>query len=160
MSETLVLKAQHRQATGTRAARAVRKEGKVPVTVYGHKAQPLSICLNQHDLSLELHHQHRLLDVDIDGKVEKLLVKAVQYDHFGDQVARHDPDRDRVPARIHGQSRRSGQGRGRYRAFPWTAAGPFVPPLYRLAVGVSSPCANSPWDMPGSRPPAYPWPDG
>ena len=90
MSETLVLEAQKRDATGTRAARKARKEGKVPVTVYGHKAEPLSICLDCHDLTLELHHQHRLLDVSIDGKVEKLLVKDVQYDHLGDAVIHAD----------------------------------------------------------------------
>lgn len=100
MSETLVLKAQQRQTTGTRAARILRKEGKVPVTVYGHKSQPLSIGLSLRDLTIELHQQHRLLDVEIDGAIEKLLVKAVQYDHLGDQVIHVDLTRVDLNERV------------------------------------------------------------
>lgn len=90
MVETLVLKAAKRIATGTRFARRQRKEGQVPAVIYGHKSEPVSVLLNYHDLALELQHHHRLLEVELEGKREKFLLKDVQYDYLGDTIIHVD----------------------------------------------------------------------
>jgi large subunit ribosomal protein L25 len=100
MAETLVLKAETREAIGTRFARRQRKQGRVPTIIYGHKIDPVSVSLDYHDLMLELHHRHRLLDVELEGKREKFLVKAVQYDHMGDTVVHLDLVRVSLDERV------------------------------------------------------------
>ena len=100
MVEAMVLKAQRRDVTGTRAARADRKLGMVPGIVYGHKQEPLSIRLNYHDLALELQHHHRLIKVQLDGKTDQLLIKEVQYDHLGDKIVHVDLTRVNLDERV------------------------------------------------------------
>ena len=90
MAESILLKAETRQATGTSHSAKLRKNGRVPAVVYGHKQEPVAISLNLHDFSEGLHHGHRFFDVDIDGKKDTLLVKDVQYDHLGKYIIHAD----------------------------------------------------------------------
>lgn len=99
-SETMILKAEKRDELGTKAARRQRAKGLVPVVIYGHKKAPQSILLNYHDLAMEIQRHHRLLDVDIDGAVEKLLIKDVQYDYLGDTVVHLDLTRVNIDERV------------------------------------------------------------
>ncbi len=99
-SETMILKAEKRNETGTKAARRQRAKGLVPAIIYGHKQAPQSILLNYHDLALEIQHHHRLLDVEVDGAVEKLLIKDVQYDYLGDTVVHVDLTRVDADERV------------------------------------------------------------
>ncbi len=100
MTETLVLKAEGRDKTGTREARRLRSRGKVPVIIYGHKQEPVSAALNYHDLALELQHHHRLLGVELNGKTEQFLVKDVQYDYLGDTIIHVDLARVNLDERV------------------------------------------------------------
>ncbi len=90
MPEKAVLKAEPRQEAGSRHAAKLREQGRLPAIVYGHKKEPTSISFNRHDFVEELHHGHRLFDVDMGGKKETLLVKALQYDHLGKDVVHAD----------------------------------------------------------------------
>jgi len=100
MVESLVLKAQKREQKGTRAARQLRIKGLVPAVIYGHKQEPVSVTLNFHDLALEVQHHHRLLEVELEGKKEKLLVKDVQYDYLGDTIIHVDLARVDLDERV------------------------------------------------------------
>jgi len=100
MTETLVLKAEGRDKTGTREARRLRSRGKVPVIIYGHKQEPVSAALNYHDLALELQHHHRLLGVELNGKTEQFLVKDIQYDYLGDTIIHVDLSRVNLDERV------------------------------------------------------------
>ncbi len=100
MVETIVLKAEKREQSGTRCSRKLRKQGLVPAIIYGHKTEPVSVQLNYHDLTMELQHHHRLLEVELDGSQEKLLVKDVQYDHLGDTVIHIDLTRVDLDERV------------------------------------------------------------
>ena len=62
----------------------------MPVIIYGHQKEPVSVTLNYHDLALELQHHHLLLELELDNKREKVLVKEVQYDHLGDKIIHAD----------------------------------------------------------------------
>ncbi|MCP4710766.1 MAG: 50S ribosomal protein L25 [Planctomycetes bacterium] len=100
MAEKLVLKAEKRSDSGTRAARKLRKEGFVPAIIYGHKKDPVSVKLNSHDLALELQHHHRLLDLDVEGTRESCLVKEVQLNYLGEDIVHVDLTRVNVDERV------------------------------------------------------------
>ena len=90
MADTVVLKAETRSSVGSKDAAKVRAAGRIPAIVYGHKQDPVSISVDSHNFVEVLHHGQRLLDVDIDGKSQKLLVKDLQYDHLGRSVIHAD----------------------------------------------------------------------
>ena len=90
MNETSLLEARIREQKGSKTAARVRKEGRIPAVVYGHKEEPISISLDAHDFLEVLHHGRRLVDVKIGPEPQKLLVKEVQYDYLGRQVIHVD----------------------------------------------------------------------
>ena len=90
MSETSVLKASIRAQLGKKNTAALRAQGKMPAVVYGHKQETMSIAIDSHEFTEALHHNQRIFGIDIDGKAEKLLVKDLQYDHFGQNIIHVD----------------------------------------------------------------------
>jgi large subunit ribosomal protein L25 len=90
MEETLLLKAEIREHTGSKAVRKVRQQGRVPAIIYGHKQKPVAISFDEHDFLEGLHHGHRLIDVQVGRKKEKMIVKELQYDHLGRNVIHAD----------------------------------------------------------------------
>lgn len=100
MAKTLLLKAELREEVGTNTAAKVRKDGRIPGIVYGHKETPVAISLNAHDFIEGLHHGHRLMDVQVGSKKETILVKDMQYDHLGKNVIHIDMMRVNVKEKI------------------------------------------------------------
>ena len=74
------LAAETRTEFGKGAARRIRRESKVPAVVYGHGADPVHITLPGHELQLALRKSNVLLTLDIEGKTELAIPKAVQRD--------------------------------------------------------------------------------
>ncbi|AVH58248.1 MULTISPECIES: 50S ribosomal protein L25/general stress protein Ctc [Streptomyces] len=79
MSEVKLV-AETRTEFGKGAARRIRRENKVPGVVYGHGADPVHIALPGHELLLALRTSNVLLSLDIEGKTELAIPKAVQRD--------------------------------------------------------------------------------
>ncbi|MEU3918448.1 50S ribosomal protein L25/general stress protein Ctc [Streptomyces sp. NPDC002659] len=79
MSE-VKLAAEIRTEFGKGAARRVRRENKVPGVLYGHGSDPVHITLPGHALLLALRTSNVLLAVDVEGKTELAIPKAVQRD--------------------------------------------------------------------------------
>lgn len=90
MAKTLLLKAEVRENTGSRAVRRMRRQGRLPAVVYGHKKEPVAISLDTHDLVEGLHHGHRLIDVQVGRKKEKMIIKELQYDYLGKNIIHAD----------------------------------------------------------------------
>ena len=90
MSKTLLLKAEVREHTGSKAVRKIRQKGKIPAIVYGHKQDPVAISLDAHDFVEGLHHGHRLMDIQVGRKKEKMIVKELQYDYLGKNIIHVD----------------------------------------------------------------------
>ena len=90
MAKTTLLKAEIRERTGTNAVQKVRKEGRIPAIVYGHKQIPVAISLDAHKFVDVVHHGHRLIDVQINKKKEKIIVKDLQYDYLGKNIIHAD----------------------------------------------------------------------
>lgn len=81
--EQMVLKADRRTTVGTKDAKKVRAQGRLPVVIYGHGEPPEPITVDAHDLLLELKHGARVLSVDVGGQTGQFLIKDVQYDYLG-----------------------------------------------------------------------------
>ena len=90
MEKALPLKAEIREHTGSKSAAKVRKQGRIPAIVYGHKKEPVAISLDVHNLIEGLHHGHRLMDVQIGKKRQKVIVKDLQYDYLGKDIIHVD----------------------------------------------------------------------
>jgi len=90
MEKSLLLKAEIREQTGSGHAAKVRKGGRIPAVVYGHKEEPVAISLDAHNLVEGLHHGHRVMDVQIGKKQQKMIIKALQYDHLGRDIIHVD----------------------------------------------------------------------
>ena len=89
-SKELVLKAETRKEHGKKSSAKLRQQGKIPAIVYGHKQEPTPIALDLHDFTEGLHRGHKLVDIEIDGNREKMLIKEVQYDHLGKKMIHVD----------------------------------------------------------------------
>lgn len=74
------ISAKSRTEFGKGAARRARREGLVPGVVYGHGTEPVHVNLPGHDLMLALKTANVLLSLDVDGKKELVIPKAVQRD--------------------------------------------------------------------------------
>lgn len=90
MAKTLLLKAEVRDHTGSKAVRKIRQKGRIPAIVYGHKQEPVAISFDAHDFVEGLHHGHRLMDIQVGRKKEKMIVKELQYDYLGRDIIHVD----------------------------------------------------------------------
>ena len=90
MEKKVQLKAEIRQQTGSKASVKLRKQGQIPAIVYGHKQEPIAITLDAHDFAEQLHHGQRLMDIKIEKKAQKVLIKDLQYDYLGKEVIHAD----------------------------------------------------------------------
>lgn len=90
MEKELLLKGQLREHAGSKHAARLRAAGRIPAIVYGHKKEPVAISLDAHNFVEGLHHGRRVMDVQIGGKKQKLMVKDLQYDHLGRDVIHAD----------------------------------------------------------------------
>ncbi len=74
------LAAEVRTEFGKGAARQTRRANKVPGVIYGHGADPVHVTLPGHELMMALKTSNALLRLDVDGKSELVIPKAVQRD--------------------------------------------------------------------------------
>ena len=72
--------AELRTEFGKGAARRVRRANQVPAVIYGHGAEPKHVSVPGHELLLALRTANVLISLDIDGKSELVIPKAVQRD--------------------------------------------------------------------------------
>jgi len=87
---TETLHATKREASGTRACRRMRLEGKVPAVLYGHKKEALSLQVDMQELVDALRKRTRMFELQLDKQKDTVLLKAVQYDAFGDVIVHAD----------------------------------------------------------------------
>ena len=80
MSE-IKIAAEPRENFGKGAARQLRRDGKIPAVLYGHKQEPVHLALPEHALFLALKTPNVLLNLDITGSKSELAIpKAIQKD--------------------------------------------------------------------------------
>lgn len=80
MSNVFEFVAVKREQSGRSAARLVRRSGQVPAIIYG-LGEPQSIVLDHNEVGKHLVNEavySHILDLIVDGKAEKVVLKAVQ----------------------------------------------------------------------------------
>jgi large subunit ribosomal protein L25 len=100
MAESVELVAENREGRGSRTARRLRKAGRVPAVLYGHKERTVSVSLSGDALEKAIRHGVRVVDLRADGKVEKALIRDVQWDHLGKVLLHVDFTRVAADERI------------------------------------------------------------
>jgi len=93
MADNSQLTAQARDRAGKGVARALRREGRVPAVVYGDKKSPDLISLAYNEVNRLWNKgsfMSALLDLEIDGKVQRVIPRDVQLDPVKDFVTHVD----------------------------------------------------------------------
>ncbi|MEU1129477.1 50S ribosomal protein L25/general stress protein Ctc [Streptomyces sp. NPDC005900] len=88
MSEVKI-SAETRNEFGKGASRRIRRENKVPGVLYGHGADPIHLTLPGHELLLALRTPNVLLSLNVDGKTQLAIPKAVQRDALRQGILKH-----------------------------------------------------------------------
>lgn len=78
MSDANQLVGTPRESFGKGAARKLRAAGHTPAVVYGHGTEPLHVSVETHPLSLIVRHANALIELEVKGKKQLVLVKDVQ----------------------------------------------------------------------------------
>ncbi|MFZ4842432.1 MULTISPECIES: 50S ribosomal protein L25/general stress protein Ctc [Mycetocola] len=74
------LDAELRTSFGKGAARKLRAAGKIPAVIYGHGTEPKHVSLPTHATGLIVRHTNALINLNIEGTEELVLVREVQKD--------------------------------------------------------------------------------
>ncbi len=89
--ETPTIVATRRERIGTRYAQRLRKTGRLPAVVYGHKTDPVAVSVDETALLGLVSHGVHVIEIDIEGgETETCLVKQLQFGYLGDNVIHVD----------------------------------------------------------------------
>jgi len=87
MAEAIELKAWARGRSGKGGARAERRVGRVPGTLYGDKQEPETISVDYRAINHQIHTGHfqsTIYVLDVEGKKTRVIPRAVQLDPIRD----------------------------------------------------------------------------
>jgi large subunit ribosomal protein L25 len=90
MAETVRLKTETRPERGTRLARRMRRTGKVPAVLYGHKQETVALTVSGEETAWAIRHGARVVDLAVGDTVESALIAEVQWDHLGKELLHID----------------------------------------------------------------------
>jgi len=93
MTEILTLVAEMREETGTGSSRALRKKGMVPATIYGAGKTPISIAVEEKELTKYYRRPQyisQLIQFEIGQKKYKVLPKAIDLNPLTEIVSHAD----------------------------------------------------------------------
>ncbi len=81
MADVFEFIAESRTGTKNGAAKVLRREDKIPAILYGGSKEPVKLTLDHNDVIKHLAHEavySHILEVKIDGKAEKVILKDIQ----------------------------------------------------------------------------------
>lgn len=90
MADSVKVAVQPRTTNGSQAARRLRRQGLIPAVIYGHKEDTVSITLAAEEIEKIIRHGVHVVDLQVDGKTEKTLIREVQWDHLGKDLLHVD----------------------------------------------------------------------
>lgn len=96
--------AEKRVEEGTGASRRLRRAGSIPAIIYGGQADPVSIKLVHKDIYRQLQEEafhSSILTLNVDGKKELAVLRAVQYHSFKPAVLHVDFQRVDANEKLH-----------------------------------------------------------
>ena len=84
------LVAAKRTQQGSRGCQNLRGRGLVPGNVYGHKQDNVALEASAAEVTSLIRAGARVVDLDVDGHVEKVLFREIQWDYLGQHVLHFD----------------------------------------------------------------------
>ena len=90
MSKEAKLVVKMRTEIGSAACRRLRWSGQIPGSIYGHNAPPTNVVIGADLLTPVLLSGAKVVDVELDGKVDKAVVREIQWDTFGKTITHFD----------------------------------------------------------------------
>ena len=89
--ETPIVKIESRDRVGTTYARRLRKNGRLPATVYSKGTDPLSVSIDELEILAHLRGGNHVMELDNgDGNPATVLVKDLQFGFLGDNLIHVD----------------------------------------------------------------------
>jgi len=79
-----------RESVGKKSTKAIRREGKIPSTLYFKGEEPESIAIDKIKLYQALKSDQRVYEVELGGESQYVMVKAVQYHPVTDEIVHLD----------------------------------------------------------------------
>lgn len=90
MSTEVKLPAEVRTERGSRACNRLRLRGLIPGNVYGHNDEPQSIVVRADAITPHVRAGVKVFDIELNGKVDKTLLRELQFDPFGIELTHFD----------------------------------------------------------------------
>lgn len=88
-----VLRGELRERLGTRYAKRMREQGRLPAVVYGHGKEPTAISVDAKETIRHIKSGERVFTIELAGKKETVLLRDVQFDYLGDGIVHCDLSR-------------------------------------------------------------------
>ncbi|NOZ73867.1 MAG: 50S ribosomal protein L25 [FCB group bacterium] len=112
MAEYYHVDVTERKQTRTAGARALRREGRIPVVYYYHGEDNHNLSVDQKELHAAINSGNHVFEIAINGKPHYVMIKDVQYHPVTDEIVHLDLMRVRrkekmtisVPISFEGQS--------------------------------------------------------
>ena len=79
-----------RESVGKKSTKAIRRDGKIPSTLYFKGDEPESIAIDKIKLYQALKSDQRVYEVELGGQSQYVMVKAVQYHPVTDEIIHLD----------------------------------------------------------------------
>ena len=79
-----------RESVGKKSTKAIRRDGKIPGTLYFKGDEPDSIAIDKIKLYQALKSDQRVYEVELGGESQYVMVKAVQYHPVTDEIIHLD----------------------------------------------------------------------
>src|SRR3954465_13975666 len=81
---------QKNKGTGSRVARRLRAQGRIPAVIYGHKQAVVPISLSRESVWEMIKKSTHLAELSLGDTTEIALVRDVQWDHLGKEILHLD----------------------------------------------------------------------
>jgi large subunit ribosomal protein L25 len=100
MAQAVVLKTEERKGKGSRDSARLRKSGRVPAVLYGHKEAIVPVTVSADELKSALRAHARTVQIVVGGKNETVIIQDIQRDYLHSEVVHVDFRRVSADERI------------------------------------------------------------
>jgi large subunit ribosomal protein L25 len=100
MADFVVLETSKREGRGSHRAAHLRRKGRVPGVLYGHKKATESLSVAKDALLHAIVHKARVVDLKSEAGTQKALICELQWDHLGKDILHADFQRVDINERI------------------------------------------------------------
>ncbi|MEZ6196495.1 MAG: 50S ribosomal protein L25 [Planctomycetota bacterium] len=101
--KTVKIEVVERAEKGTRACRRLRKDGRLPVNLYGLGRALRPLTVSTHEMQMLVDHGQTVVELTLDGKTQAAIMKDLQWDPTGAKLIHADLQRidAAIPVHVH-----------------------------------------------------------